>query len=130
MAVMGQLVSNIFKNRKGHFDPICMAFPIVSTTLGIVFMTTVSRPDKMSPFDHYLLFGFALAVLLSVIIRTMKHGLAGLSAIIAFALVILSMLILRFAIGTVDPSAKFFAKNIMYFIPIMFVGSWAQQFIP
>ena len=118
------------KNKKGHFDPICLAFPIVSTVLGIVFMMTVKRPARMSGFEHYLLFGFVLAVLISMVVRTMKHGLAGMSAIIGFALVVVCMMMFRFAIGTPTPSEEFFVKYVKVFVPIMIGGSWLQQFMP
>lgn len=102
----------------------------MSSILGIVFIMTVTRPDKMSGFEHYLLFGFLLITLLSAVMRTVKHGLAGMSAIIAFSIVVLCMLMFRFAMGTYAPSNTHFAVHIKTYIPILIGLSWGVTFLP
>jgi len=124
------MVFNTLTNKKGHLDPICMAFPIVTTVLGIVFLMMVSKPEKMAAFEQYLLLGFLLATFISIVVRTLKHGLAGLSAIIAFTLVVVSLLMFRYALGVASPSNSFFANNIKIVLPVLIAGSWLQQFVP
>jgi hypothetical protein len=117
-------------NRKAHGDPICMAFPLVTTILGVVFLLTVTRPSKMSGFEQYLLFGFVVAVLLSVVVRTLKHGLGIVSMVVSFIIFAIALLMLRMAMGTPGPSNAFFIKYIFYLIPLLMVGVWADLFLP
>jgi hypothetical protein len=84
----------------------------------------------MTSFEHYLLFGFVLVTLLSAIMRTVKHGLAGMSAILAFAVVVLCMLMFRFTVGTYAPSNAHFAIYIKTYIPIMIALAWGVTFVP
>ena len=118
------------ENRKGHGDPICMAFPLVSTILGTVFLITVDKPTKLSGFEQYLLFGFLVAVLLSVVVRTLKHGLGIVSMIVSFIIFALTLLMLRMAMGMEGPSNAFFAKHLFYVMPLLMFGVWADLFLP
>ncbi|MFH1450940.1 MAG: hypothetical protein ABIF92_03090 [archaeon] len=124
------MISKLLKNTKAHFSPMCLAFPIVAATLGIVFMMVVKRPSRMSSFEHYLLFGFLLAVLISVIMRTVYHGLGGLSAVLSFVIIAIVLMMFRFALGIETPSNEFFAKYVKIFVPLLIALAWADVFIP
>lgn len=123
-------IKNAFSNNKAHVDPMCLAFPIVSTILGLLFIFMASNASRMSGFDRYLLLGFVVTALISIIMRTVKHGLGITSAVLSFVLLVICILMLRFALGVSTPSSGFIANYLTYIISTMLVGVWVNTFLP
>jgi|ETN02SMinimDraft_4_1059925.scaffolds.fasta_scaffold32844_2 hypothetical protein len=124
------MIAKTFKNVKAHFSPLCFAFPIVSSILGMFFIFLIKRPSKMTSFEHYLLFGFVLALLISVIMRTLHHGLAILSGVVSFIIIVFTLLMFRFALGVATPSNAFLADNVKTIIILLIALNWTNIFVP
>lgn len=123
------MILNVIANRKGHFDPICMAFPLVTTILAVVFIFSAD-PKRLSSFDHYLLVIFIFMAMISVLFRIVKHGFTIWSAVPIFFMFLICMFMLRFAFGAESPYDQFLVRNAIYILPTIAGFTWINNFLP
>ena len=106
----------MIRNRKAHIDPIC----IVPTTLlvivgGIMLSWVFSGAEVLMP----ALLGFAVLAMVSPLVHLFHHGLSPISGIVVVLMLLVSIFLMRFALGNPDPVGEFYFENLGSIIPMV-----------
>lgn len=99
------------KNRKGHFDLVCLTGSFLVLIFGgVVAFFSISKGD-VSPI---LIGAFGIVIIISIMIHIFHHGFMPISGIISLVLIIFAMILLRGLYGDGNALIEWYGENLFY----------------
>lgn len=100
-------------NKKAHADPLCIMFMVFALAAGAVSLANVL--SSRNPNMVYVL-AFAVLTLVAVFVHIFHHGFHPIGLIFGIVLLVLSIMIIRVAIGKGTPFSRFYLENLKYIV--------------
>ena len=104
----------MIQNRKAHADPLCITFMVFALAAGGVSLANVL--SARSPSMMYVIV-FAALALLAAMVHIFHHGFHPIGMIFGAVILLLSIMLIRVAIGNPTPFSRFYLENLNYVIP-------------